>query len=73
MTNRMRHGLLLISRRNCYYHNKSSNINLSNKGWGDRYLSLSDPHKNPGGYSGLTVIPMILEGETEGPWENLVS
>lgn len=73
MTNRMRHDLLLISRKNCYYHNKSSNINLSDKGWGDIYLSLSAPHKNLGGYSGLSVIPVILETETEGLWENLAS
>lgn len=73
MTNRMRHDLLLISRKNCYSHNKSSNINLSDKGWGDRYRSLSAPHKNPGGHSGLSVIPVILETKTEGLLENLAS
>jgi hypothetical protein len=32
ITNRRRHDVLLISRRNSCYLNKSSNINLSDKG-----------------------------------------
>lgn len=72
-TNRMRHDILLVSRRNSCYHHKSSNINLSNKGWGDRQLSVSDPHKIPGSDGGLLVIQVLQEAETEDSWGNLPS